>query len=163
VIIIAVTDANIFIDLIAIDLIADFLALDIEIHTTREVISELYDDDMNMLIDTGCIIIAEDTLTNTSGLPGLSNHFSVADRSLLTLLYQLDSAILLSGEKRMRSWCDSQKIEVHGIIWAIQTLLDHKFITAPQAANKLKLLMTINDWLPVKICLDKIVQWESSS
>ncbi len=41
---IAVTDACIFIDLIELDLISDFFQLDLPLHTTVEVINELFQE-----------------------------------------------------------------------------------------------------------------------
>lgn len=46
---IAVTDACIFIDLIELDLISDFFRLDLELHTTVEVMNELFTEQYQVL------------------------------------------------------------------------------------------------------------------
>lgn len=161
--IIAVTDANIFIDLIALNLIESFLSLEITIWTTEEVLMELYPPDKEDIIAFKTLNVEQFDKNTRGKIEGLSNHFSPADKSLLYLVSQLDEAILLSGEKRMRSWCKKQNIEVHGIIWVLQLLIDHKTIITHQAADYLTTLLTINNWLPAKTCLDQIEKWKSTS
>lgn len=47
---IAVTDACIFIDLIELDLISDFFQLELELHTTVDVMNELFQEQKQVLI-----------------------------------------------------------------------------------------------------------------
>lgn len=158
-IIVAVTDANIFIDLMAMKLLKPFLSLDITIWTSEEVLMELYPEDMEHLISIGTVRIDKYDKNKRPTLKGISRRFSSADKSLLELVSKLEGAKLLSGENRMRSWGKKQGIEVHGIIWVLDFMIEHGRITSIQAAAHLSTLLTLNNWLPQKICLDKIDKW----
>jgi predicted nucleic acid-binding protein len=157
---IAVTDANIFIDLLALDLIGAFFKLDLEIYTTEEVLLELYPSDRDNIVAFGRITIDTTSSKDQRVANTLSAHFSLADRSLLQLVYH-KQAILISGEKRMRSWCKKNSIEVHGIIWVLELIVAQGHITSNEAADHLAFLLSINDWLPTNICLEKIEYWKS--
>ena len=124
---------------------------------------ELYPQDKEDIIAFKTLNVEQFDKNTRGKIEGLSNHFSPADKYLLYLVSQLDEAILLSGEKWMRSWCKKQNIEVHGIIWVLQLLIDHKTIITHQAADYLTTHLTINNWLPAKTCLDQIEKWKSTS
>ncbi len=156
---VVVTDANIFIDLLALELIDPFLVQDIEIWTTQEVLLELYPHDAELIISYDSIHVQNELDIIHTDKRQFSRHFSVADKSLLRLVSTLKTAILLSGEKRMRSWCKRHNIETHGIIWVLQVLINNSDLSSEQAAFKLKELLIINKWLPMKICLDQIEKW----
>ena len=86
--IIAVTDANIFIDLIALNLIESFLSLEITIWTTEEVLMELYPQDKEDIIAFKTLNVEQFDKNTRGKIEGLSNHFSPADKSLLYLVSQ---------------------------------------------------------------------------
>ncbi|MFP4369737.1 MAG: hypothetical protein ACLFR2_09170, partial [Candidatus Kapaibacterium sp.] len=68
-------------------------------------------------------------------------------------------AILLSGDKAIRTTAKTIGIEYHGILWALDQLIEQKIITSKTAKDKLKYLMSINNRLPQKECQKRIDQW----
>lgn len=164
---IAITDANIFIDLIKLQLLQHLFAIDLEIITTQEVYDELYDWQQAML---------ENYIQSSQ----LSKHsFSVTEweeinilpvtRGLtkedITVAYLAKkiNAIVLSGDNPLRKHCVSQKLDVKGIIWLLDTFLEYKHLTKAQAHENLNALLSFNQRLPRKECEDRLKLWSQNS
>lgn len=158
---IAVSDANIFIDLFKLELITHFFDLDIQIWTTEEVMLELYDhqyDVLTALKRRGLLFLAQGQQETHNF--DFRKSLSPADVSILQLAHD-KQAILLSGESKMRTWCRKHHIEVHGIIWVLQIMVDADLLAPNLAADALHRLLSINNWLPVKVCQQRIGKWRN--
>lgn len=146
---IAVTDACIFIDLIELDLILEFFQLDLELHTTIEVLNELFLDQSQVLKayqQVGKLIVhnleEEDFLKiETLALPkGLSPE----DRSVLYIATGLENGIVISSDNLVRKHAQRLKLECHGLIWVVDQLISQNICSKSIAAELLKKLMTLN-------------------
>lgn len=158
--IVVVTDANIFLDLLEIDLIVQFFDLDLEISTTIEVLMELDPAQATLLhkyqSDDQLSVIVE---SSESIDLNFSRSFSEADISVLKATYAL-KAIALTGERRMRNWCTTHKLSCHGIIWIFDLLIEQAIIDHTQAIEKMEALLISNQWLPFGLCRKRIEEWE---
>lgn len=160
----AVTDANIFIDLIKLDLIAHLFSIELEIYTCEDVIDELNDHQTDILRkfqQSGQLIIRHltdderhmvDTLKSQRGL-------SYADRSSIVLTKEI-KGILLTGDGRVRKFCEREKIEFKGILWMFDCFLHFQCISYTLAVEKMELLMTINNRLPTDECQVRLKIWQ---
>src|SRR5690606_4856018 len=97
---IAVTDACIFIDLIELDLVSSFFQLHVEIHTTVDVINELFNDQKQILQAYEAVHklnvhnLDERDFSEMGKIPfpkGLSHQ----DKSVVYLALTLENAIVL--------------------------------------------------------------------
>jgi len=158
----AVTDANIFIDLIHLDLVESFFSLNYEFHTSYEIYEELKEIQKTvinpfkiknqLLIQTPTLIKAEDLKIPTSKL-------SSSDVSAILLALQLSSKIL-SGDRMLKKVAEENNIEVHGILWVIEAIMNAKIISKDTACQKAELLMKVNKRLPTDECIAKIKSWK---
>jgi predicted nucleic acid-binding protein len=145
---IAVTDACIFIDLILLELHAQFFELEFDMHTTIDVLAELNNDQRQLLEP----FIADRKLTahNLSAQQrqelqqnDYPKSLSYPDCSVLYLASQI-GAMVLSSDKVMRNWAKRMSMEYHGILWVIEEMVATKQLSHTEGIGKLDQLMKTN-------------------
>ncbi|RYX87679.1 hypothetical protein EON73_00900 [bacterium] len=145
---IAITDACIFIDLYDLDLLSRFFSLELEIHTSTDVLYELFDRQQELLIQyetnaklTIHTLSEQDRVELRLGtfLKGLSEN----DRTVLFLAAKL-KAIVLSSDKTVRKQANKQAIETHGMFWIFDQLVDSGLLDKKEASDKLQQLVNTN-------------------
>jgi predicted nucleic acid-binding protein len=85
---------------------------------------------------------------------------STTDLSCLVLARDL-SAILLSGDKPLRTLAKTQAIEVHGVLWLLDALIEHQIIKQSEACLALNRMLAHNARLPKKPCVKRLKKWGS--
>lgn len=145
---IAVTDACIFIDLLLLDLIQPFFALNIEVHTSLDVFYELNDDQRRTLsefITLGKLTVH--TIHSPDRLAMLEYEFprslSEMDCTVLYLAARLE-AMVLSSDKVVRNYAKTHSIDYHGMLWIFDQMVSNDCISPTTAISKLRRLMTSN-------------------
>ena len=162
----AVTDANIFIDLIKLDLVAHLFAIELVIFTTAEVLEELNDAQValmwqfewdELLIVKLLSVVERNAVSQLKAQAGLS----YTDRTVIVLAESLD-ALMLTGDGKVRKYCLAQRKEVRGILWLLDRFLEFQCIDHAFAIEKMEGLMRINNRLPVEECLERIKKWQEN-
>lgn len=145
---IAVTDANIFIDLYDLGLTNSFFNLDLEIHTTSAVLYELYSEQQQILKayqSVGRLKIHN--LQEKDFIEIYNEHYpkslSEADKSVLHVANKINACVL-SSDKTLRNCAKNKDIEYHGMIWIFDKLVETSTLTAKEAKNKLNQLVNAN-------------------
>ena len=145
---IAVTDACIFIDLYELQLTAQFFNLNIEVHTSIDVINELYENQkqiLNAFQSVSKLIVH--IIKEKEKIEILSTSFpkslSDSDKTVLYLASKL-GAMVISSDKIIRNTAKKNSIDYHGMIWIFDQLLINKLISKTEASTKLKQLITSN-------------------
>lgn len=164
---IAITDANIFIDLFFLDIVEYLFAIECEIYTTRNVILELEDhhaDQLNHHIESKKIKL--ETLTEIDKLNmkklRLKRGLSETDISVIVVADRLDATVL-TGDGLVRKMCHTKKIDVHGILWCLDQFVLKNKIVKSEACALLQNLMNYNKRLPYNDCKLYIVdKWGGS-
>lgn len=159
---VVVTDANIFFDLMLCDLLDHFCSLPIRITTTAEVLREFEDEDHHAI--QPYLAIQKISIVSFDIDPsqfGFSTRLSQADISVLVASYQ-HNYIALTGERKMSKWCEDHQIECHGIIWVFDYLISTSIIDPHTAADLMEDLTSVNDWLPKKLCHQRIIEWRKT-
>lgn len=160
---VAITDANIFIDLCELGGLEWLQLLGLEIYTTDIILSELSTEQATAVRR---IVAVVDEMTvdivayMTSQL--LPSGLSDADKSVIWQAQQLSGKVflVLTGDNLMRKWCTSNQIEVHGILWIFDQLLLESHLNYKTASELLMQLMHLNQWLPMKACEERLRKWE---
>lgn len=156
----AVTDANIFIDLIYADLIDHLFSIDHEIHTCLGVFDELNEKQQGILTfyqRNGKLTLHVLTIEEQEqAIPGVPRALSTTDGHVLYLARQL-KASMLTGDGALRKHALKLNFEVHGILWLFECFHDGQFVPAIDCIEKLKRLMDYNERLPKADC-DKLLQ-----
>ena len=162
-----VNDANILIDLIKLELLPHFFALEFQFHVTDMVLGELLSAQAETLapyIDNGTLqvypITGED-LATIAELTGRYPRLSNKDCSALHHASSLN-AILVTSDNQLRLTAQSIDLEVHGHLWVFDCMIEAKTITGLRASQKLtELCEVINPklGLPQSECSKRIKRW----
>jgi hypothetical protein len=145
---IAVTDANIFIDLINIKLISHFFELKIEAHTTIDVLEELFPHQKEILLayksnqKLSVHILTGEELEEMQKFVN-SNKLSDADKTVIYLANKI-KAIVLSSDGPARKIAKQKKIETHGLIWLFDEFVNSDSLSPQNACSKIKELLNSN-------------------
>jgi predicted nucleic acid-binding protein len=161
----AVTDANIFIDLIRLRWLDYFFQLPVAVCTTQHVVEQLNDEQLPALqpfIETGHLKLHgfdHTTLLHIEAL-ALPRGLEFADRGVIYLAQTLQARVL-TGDNLLRKVCEKQGLEVHGIIWIFDHLVDNEIVPAGTAALKMEELLGFNIRLPAPECESRIKLWRA--
>lgn len=145
---IAVTDANIFIDLHELDLTPAFFQLAFEVHTSTAVLYELYVEQQQLLRNyqkVGILVVhnlmEEDLLEiHAANYP---KSLSTTDQSVLHLANKLNACVL-SSDKTLRNCAKNKAIEYHGMLWIFDRFVETSILEPNEASHKLQELVRIN-------------------
>lgn len=160
----AISDANIFIDLFAIELIESFFQLNLVLHTTDLIISELDFEEQAILMEyseKGMLTVKKlddvelDELKETAIA---SKKLSKPDVSIYAYAKALN-AMILTSDRPLRREAESKGFEVHGVLWLFDQLISQALITQAVAVEKMTELMCVNTWLPKNECMKRIEKW----
>jgi rRNA maturation endonuclease Nob1 len=163
--IIIVNDANILIDLLKIHLISSFFQLNFEMHITNFCLGEIEEENSNLLnayVESKQLIVREFNFSELTEIQNLNNNYgslSFSDSSCLYLCKNI-TAMLLTGDKKLRNIAETKGIEVHGIPWIFKELISQQVLDYQTAIQKLNSLMSLNQRLPLEECRKCIKNWE---
>ena len=162
---VAVTDANIFIDLIHLDLIAELFRINIIVYTTIEIFYELKSSEQEIIMQfkkEGKLNI-ESILEIHKGNSSLiipSSRLSYSDISVLYLASYL-KANIISGDSLLKKIALENNFEVYGILWIMDTMVNLKIISSALACEKLEALLKYNKRMSLDESSSKIKIWQS--
>lgn len=167
---IAVTDSSVFIDLFLLDEISAFFQLPFEIHTTSLIIEELFPEQKDCLkqkASLGKLTIYSLSLEDWEHAPdfGFSKRLTDPDKSVL-LYASAIHALVLSGDKLIRTKAKELGLEYHGILWIMDKLVEERLAQPGPSKAKLESLMKRNPIYKsskeMKLGFDKLLtKWEA--
>ena len=166
--IVAVSDTNIFIDLVEIGLLDTFFDLPWEIHTTDMIIHELKKAEQKEKVveyySNGRLHVKNYTSMEMSKLIMFHTlqrqkaRVSVQDCSVW--LYAKDNGYtLLTGDDRLRNAASKMGVDVHGIFYVIDKLVEMQLLSKMDAVDKLAKLILSNPRLPLPEIDKRIKDW----
>ncbi len=165
---IVVNDTNIFIDLYSINLLDDFFRLPLTVHTVDFVLNEILDKEQQGVLSTYIsnkrLIIGEHSVEDLTKVFELFNdtsgNLSLVDCSVWYYAMKHDY-ILLTGDRQLRNKAINSNVNVKGIIYIFDELVEYHILTPSRAVEKLRELQTINPRLPKSIIEERIGKWSS--
>ena len=166
--IIVVSDTNIFIDLVKLDLLGDFFSLPWEVHTTDFVINELSDPDQNAAVSAFIKrnriqvgkLSAEEVVEIVERSDETGGRISITDFSVCHYAKK-NGYTLLTGDRNLRKVAISEGISVHGILFLFDELVAHAILPPKLAVEIITKLKGINTWLPFDEVDSRIKKWNS--
>lgn len=162
---IAIQDANILIDLVNIDLFSHCLALAYNFSTTQLIFdSELNDRQIASIqvhIDSGKFNIIKTSADELSAIQIMSTEDSRLSEQDWSAIYyaQKENALLLSGDRILRKVSEHRGIEVCGILWLFDQLVNKGILSTSDACQFIQALMKQNKRLPLEECQKRINDW----
>lgn len=164
-----ITDANILIDLIQLDLALILLKSELfDFMTTDFIFDELFDEQKNILsglIENNHFTVIESEesdIIEIFQLKQTTNALSFEDCSVWYFAAKLEG-ILLTGDRQLRNHSTRSGIQVHGILFLFDQMLTKNLITYSLAIEKLTALVQINPRLPQKLIAERIKEWTSQT
>jgi hypothetical protein len=160
----AVIDVNVFLDLIKLQMLAWLFKIGFRVYTTQEIIDQLNENQFESLkefIESGQLTVyhlSEKELEEVISLTTV-RALELADKSVAWLSIHL-KGIVISGNQLLGRFYQSGQLEVEGIIWFFDLLIEKKFIIHAFAAQKMEQLLKINRRIPREECEKKIKEWE---
>ncbi|ULQ51976.1 hypothetical protein [Flavihumibacter fluvii] len=160
---IAITDANIFIDLIETEMLGFLFDLDLEIHTTYEVYNQLNTDQekvTQIFVQSKALFLYSFSFDELQEIASLEfpAGLEMADRSVYYYATKV-TGIILSGDRKLKNYCERNHKQVKGIIWVFDQVFEKELLPPDQLAAKMKLLLKINSRLPYDECHARIAKW----
>ena len=139
---IVVTDACIFIDVINLNLTGKFFGLELDIHTTADIINELYPAQQQILEGyKSSTKLTVHVLTGEEQLALMTEEHPKAltpeDLSVIFIARKLGDATVLSSDKPLRKYAKKLSIEYHGMLWIMDQLIGQEILTKSEGVTKL--------------------------
>jgi hypothetical protein len=162
---VAIHDANILIDIVKLDLAEALFSLDLNMRTTDAVWAELAGGQKNVLrqfVDRSLLLIDTFSFEEVAQIASFAQKhraLSFEDCSLI-VAGRRHNALVITGDRKLRSVIESEQLEVHGILWLFDRMVNEAAIDKCMASEKLRELMRMNSRLPVDEMEERIGRWK---
>ena len=166
---IVVNDTNVFIDLYEVGLLEEFFSLPWEVHTTDFVMLELQREGQHETVakykaDNRLVV----SVFEAKEMSEIGNLFKQnMNRTNLSLTdcsvwyyAKVNNYILLTGDRKLRTVSAYDGVEVHGVTYIFDTLVEFNMISRQVAVEKLQQLFVINPRLPKEEIDKRINLWK---
>lgn len=155
-----ISDTNIWIDIRNAGLLEELFQLPVTFCCTEFVLDELNDLPQDFLFTRGLLLetLDETAVSQLFALKIQHGNSSLADVSCYFLAQQTGRP-LLTGDGRLRKQASKDGVEVFGVLWVLDQLVEHHVITPPRAAEALDSMIQHGARLPPGECQQRITQW----
>ena len=167
---IVVNDTNVFIDLYEVGLLEEFFSLPWEVHTTDFVMLELqregqhetiakYKADKRLVVP---VLEAKEMLEIGILYQKYENRTNLSLTDCSVWYYaKVNNYILLTGDRKLRTVSTYDGVEVRGVIFVFDCLVECGIISHQVAVEKLQQLYVINPRLPKEEIDKRINLWKA--
>ncbi len=90
----------------------------------------------------------------------LQRRVGPADASALYVAREFDG-ILMTGDRQLRKQGELHKVEVHGVLWALDWFVEKNILKPVQAGKKLTEIQAKGALLPPTECKKRLKKWRS--
>jgi hypothetical protein len=148
-----VIDANIFLDLIKLQMLAMLFKIGYHVYSTQEMIDQLNEtqyESVKEFIESGQLTVyqfSEKELEEVTGLTALRS-LELADKSVVWLSAHLQGT-LISGDPIYIRYYETTRAVAKNIIWFFDLLIEKQIILPDSAAQKMAQLQKINRRIPL--------------
>ena len=167
---IVVNDTNVFIDLYEVGLLEEFFSLPWEVHTTDFVMLELqregqhetvarYRADKRLVVP---VLEPKELMEIGDIFQQNMNRTNLSFTDCSVWYYaKVNKYILLTGDRKLRTVSVFDGVEVHGVIYVFDRLVELDVISRQVAVEKLQRLYSINPRLPKEEIDKRINLWKA--
>ena len=158
-----ITDSSVFFDIIKIQALPEFFALNFEICTTDFVKGEILESEQREQIEIfirsqklTVFELSEAEIEEVEKFKTKRFFKTLIDKTVLWKAKQLNCP-LLTGDAKLKNEAIDQGVEVHGSLWVIRVIVEQKIISNEAGIEFLKQLKMVNDRLPIDE-IDKMIK-----
>ena len=163
---IVISDTNILLDLISINILDIFFNLPCEFYTTDFVINEIKKPNQIQAIDkfvkSNKLDIINFDFTEMININNIQsktdNNVSITDCSVWYYAKKTGGR-LLTGDGNLRKSAEKDNVKVSGILYIFDNLVEYEILAKSEAAELLNRLLNINKRLPADECKKRINHW----
>ncbi len=158
-----VTDSSIWIDLHAAELTTHAFCLPLKLSAPDLVIGELRSPDGRELIAKGLHVeeLSGELLEQVVELAAGFGRVSRTDLSALVVALD-QQAILLTGDKALRSAAEARGVEVHGTLWVLDSMVERGIIDGRQAVRAGQQMVRTGSRFPEDELRRRVRRWRGS-
>ena len=155
-----ISDTNIWIDIRNADLLDELFQLPITFCCTEFVLHELNDLPKEHLVAQGLLVemLDDAAVSQLFTLKIQHRNSSLADVSCYFLAQQTGLP-LLTGDGKLRKQASRDGIEVFGVLWVLDQLVQHGVVTPARASQALNDMLQHGARLPQAECQQRILLW----
>ncbi len=157
-----ILDTTICIDLFNGKLLEKVLKLPYEFVLPDVIMAELLDPPGEYVIQIGYSM--QDLPTETIGqfLALREKYTKPSTNDLFALLIaRINACALLTSDGDLREAARNEGLNVHGLLWILDRLIEHQMLTKADAAASLERIMASGSWLPKRECEVRLKRWKS--
>lgn len=66
---------------------------------------------------------------------------------------------LLTGDRELRHVAEERGLEVHGVLWVLDQLVEHGLLAPRAARRSLRAMLDQGAWLPADECEKRFSRW----
>jgi predicted nucleic acid-binding protein len=77
------------------------------------------------------------------------------------VLARLNSCPLVTGDESLRRAAQDEGMQVHGLLWLMDRLVDYHILSFLEAAVSLEIILEKGSWLPKKECESRLKRWKN--
>lgn len=167
---IVISDTNIILDLLFLNMLDDFFSLPCDICTTDLVIDEIVQPAQQKIIDSfvksrklEVVQFSPSEFSNITNLFVMNpNNASLTDCSVWYYAKQTNGR-LLTGDGKLRKAAENDNVKVSGILYVFDNLIEYEILSRNKAADLLENLIKVNMRLPKDECEKRILTWRNIS
>ncbi|HHW14105.1 MAG TPA: DUF3368 domain-containing protein [Firmicutes bacterium] len=157
-----VTDANVWNDLKAADLLKETFELPIQFITPDVILEELLELDGKKVVSLGLVSrgLSGEGVAQVSRLRGERRYRSLSTPDLFALvLTEREGLSLLTGDAKLRKIAEEDGVLVRGTLWLLDELVRLKIISPQRGAEAIEDMLRKDRRLPRLECDRRLQQW----
>jgi len=155
-----VLDTTICIDLFNGGLIEKALQLPYDLVLPDVIVEELIHPPGGHLVKSGYSVLSLDEEGVQQVLLLRERYRKPSTNDLFALvLAKLKSYPLVTGDDSLRRAAKEEGLQVHGLLWVLDRLVDFHILSFVDAAASLEIILEEGSWLPRKECEARLKRW----
>lgn len=164
---IVVSDTNVFIDLISLELMEVFFRLGYQVHTSALVVHEIDDPSqakmVRRFVEDGQLQVDfpdENQLRKAVDFFQSTRKLSLPDCAVMELAERI-SGTILSSDRSVKEESNKRNIKLNGLLVVISEMVKVELITRSEGIVKLEILTSKNGRAPKKECYALMETWRT--
>lgn len=150
-------DTNVWIDLKNAGILAEIAK-----STFEWIVPDLLIDEIDEVVLPGCVHVRmsdSEELNEIIEVRRSRRALSNAD-AILFVAATAETCTLVTGDSALRTHAEAEDIEVHGVIWLLESFINQSVLSPDEAIDALEEMVSAGAQLPQEIVAKRILSWK---